>query len=265
MTKRTLFPALAVLAFAHGAALAQTPGTAAQLDTAQDPGSTAVQKTLRLLYPKTRFDRVGPTPLPGVHEVVMGRNVAFVDASGRYFIFGRLFDMEAQEDITSVPESGEPRASARIDFGALPLDSAIKTVKGKGSRVLAVFSDPDCPYCRKLEQELEKVDDVTVYTFLMPLQQLHPEARAKADAVWCAKNRAAAWKALMVTGKPPAPSTRGCEAPHALVMPLAERMGITGTPFLIAGDGRTLPGAVSADRLNAWLDQGKQKAAGAVR
>ncbi|KAB2318951.1 DsbC family protein [Betaproteobacteria bacterium SCN1] len=260
MTQKLLFSALAALLFAHGAALAQTPGNTGSAATGRDPELIAVQKNLRLMYPKTRFDRVRPTPLPGVYEVVMGRNVAFVEGSGRYFIFGRLFDMEAQEDITSVPEGGVPRTAATVDFGLLPLDSAIRTVKGKGSRVLAVFSDPDCPYCKKLEQALEKVDDVTVYTFLMPLEQLHPEARAKADGVWCANDRAAAWKALMTTGKQPPPPARGCEAPHAVVMPLAEKLGISGTPFLVAGDGRTMPGAVSSDRLDAWLD--KQAATG---
>lgn len=215
----------------------------------------AVQKNLKLMYPKTRFDQVKATPLPGIYEVVMGRNVAFVEESGRYFIFGRLFDMESQEDITSVTEPSAPaKQNQKVDFGTLPLGSSIKTVKGDGSRVLAVFSDPDCQYCRKLEQELNKIDNVTIYTFLMPLEQLHPQARSKSDAVWCAKDRSAAWKTLMVSGKAPS-SVKGCEAPHAIVSEIAEKLGISGTPFLVAGDGRTMPGAVPADRLNAWLSQ----------
>lgn len=245
--------ALVAQAGAVCAAGASPDGSAAPLQ-----GETlilAVQKNLKLMYPKTRFDQVKATPLPGIYEVVMGRNVAFVEESGRYFIFGRLFDMESQEDITSVAEPASPaKQNQKIDFATLPMESAIKTVKGDGTRVLAVFSDPDCPYCRKLEQELDKVDNVTIYTFLMPLEQLHPQARSKSDAVWCAKDRSSAWKTLMVSGKAPA-SVKGCEAPHAIVSATAEKLGISGTPFLVAGDGRTMPGAVPADRLNAWLSQ----------
>jgi len=242
--------ALVAQAGAVCAAGASPDGSAAPLQ-----GETlilAVQKNLKLMYPKTRFDQVKATPLPGIYEVVMGRNVAFVEESGRYFILGRLFDMESQEDITSVAEPASPRQNQKIDFATLPLDSAIKTVKGDGTRVLAVFSDPDCPYCKKLEQELDKVGNVTIYTFLMPLEQLHPQARSKSDAVWCAKDRSAAWKTLMLSGKAPA-TVKGCEGPHAIVTATAEKLGISGTPFLVAGDGRTMPGAVPADRLNAWL------------
>lgn len=219
----------------------------------------SIQKNLKLTYPKTRFSKISVTPVPGIYEVVMGRNVAFVDGSGRYFIFGRLFDMNSQEDITSVSEHEQP-AVQKVDFASLPLDAAIKSVRGDGRRVLAVFSDPDCPYCKTLEQALATLDDVTIYTFLMPLEQLHPDARRKADAIWCSKDRAAAWAALMRDGKAPAKSGKlageGCTAPHGVVQPLAQRLGIGGTPFLVAADGRTMPGAMPAAKLSAWLDAG---------
>ena len=223
----------------------------------------AVQRNLRLMYPKTRFGMISATPLPGIYEVEMGRNVAFVEESGRYFIFGRMFDMEKQVDITSGAAAAQPTSPA-IDFASLPLQHAIKSVHGQGRRALAVFSDPDCPYCKKLEQELAKVDDVTVYTFLMPLEQLHPDSRAKADAVWCSKDRSAAWSALMLEGKVPK-KTKGCEAPHQAVLPLAEKLGINGTPFLVAGDGRTMPGAAAAARISTWLDAVKKPAAANVQ
>jgi thiol:disulfide interchange protein DsbC len=228
-----------------------------------DPGGltrgndlVAVQRNLRLMYPKTRFGKISTTSLPGIYEVEMGRNVAFVEETGRYFIFGRMFDMEKQEDITSGAEAAQP-ASPAVDFASLPLQYAIKTVHGQGHRVLVVFSDPDCPYCKKLEQELAKVDDVTVYTFLMPLEQLHPDSRAKADSVWCSKDRSAAWSALMLDGTVPK-KTKGCEAPHQSVLPLAEKLGISGTPFLVASDGRTMPGAAAAARISTWLDDVKK-------
>ncbi|OZA31449.1 MAG: hypothetical protein B7X82_15740 [Hydrogenophilales bacterium 17-64-65] len=98
----------------------------------------------------------------------------------------------------------------------------------------------------------------------MPLEQLHPDSRAKADAVWCSKDRSAAWSALMLEGKVPK-KTKGCEAPHQAVLPLAEKLGISGTPFLVAGDGRTMPGAAAAARISAWLDTVKKPAAANVQ
>jgi len=254
---------LLVLYFMSGATLAQdantrvqekSDGTSVAADGGIQPADEllAVQRNLRLMYPKTRFGNITPTPLPGIYEVVMGRNVAFVEGAGRFFIFGRMFDMEKQQDITSVsPTTGT--TSPKVDFSSLPLDQAIKTVRGTGRRVLAVFSDPDCPYCKKLEQDLSTVDDVTIYTFLMPLEQMHPEARVKSNAVWCSTDRSAAWSALMLDGKAPK-NVKNCEAPYSVVLPLAEKLNINGTPYLIAGDGRTLAGAVSAARLTAWLD-----------
>ena len=143
---------------------------------------------LQRLYPATRFGVVNPTSWPGVYEVLMGTNIAYVDESGQYFLFGHLYDMKAQRDVTAERKE----SLAQIDFASLPLSDAIKEVRGNGARVLAIFSDPDCPYCKRLESDLRPLTDVTLYTFLMPIASLHPSARDKAVAVWCAKDRVAA-------------------------------------------------------------------------
>ena len=173
---------------------------------------SGVEKNLKLLYPKTKFQSVKNTPIPGIYEVVMGRNVAYVGEDGRYFIFGHLFDMETQTDLTE----DVAQENVKIDFATLPLQQAIKTVKGDGKRIVAVFSDPDCPYCKKLEQELAKINNVTIYTFLFPLGDLHPDAKDKADAIWCAKDKSAAWSSYMLSNKLLA-KTPGCEAPTCLL------------------------------------------------
>jgi thiol:disulfide interchange protein DsbC len=108
----------------------------------------------------------------------MGRNLAYVGSDARYFLFGHLYDMREQRDLTA----DRLEAARRIDFASLPLADAITTVRGDGSRVLAVFSDPDCPYCRKLEQELAKLDNVTVHTFLYPLERNSIPRRASAPS-----------------------------------------------------------------------------------
>jgi thiol:disulfide interchange protein DsbC len=230
------------------ATAAGAPGEATTTTTAAaqtDADSLAAR--LQRLYPSTRFSAVRPTAWPGVFEVAMGVNLAYVDDSGRYFLFGHLFDMQAQRDLTAERKDD----LARIDFGALPLADAITEVRGNGSRVLAIFSDPDCPYCRRLEAELADLTDITVHTFLLPLGQLHPQAHAKAVSVWCAADRASAWRALMLGDATPP----GADCPHPVDrnVALAEQLGINGTPTLVAADGRLLAGAATRQQIEAWL------------
>jgi thiol:disulfide interchange protein DsbC len=215
----------------------------------------AIAANLKQRYPATHIDQVLPSPLPGIYEVVMGRNVAFSDGEGRYFIFGHLYDMQSQRDLTAERKE----SLAKVDWSVLPLENSIRFINGKGERVLAVFSDPDCPYCKKVEAELAKLDNVTIYLFPFPIQSLHPNAVAKSTAIWCAKDRAQAWRDALTGGKlVGSVATKGdCENPIAANVALAERLGINGTPTLIARDGRLLPGAASADRISAWLDAGR--------
>ena len=214
---------------------------------AADVPTGALETRLKELYPNTQVTSVSASVLPGLFEVVMGKNIAYTDASGRYFLFGHLFDMPAQHDLTA----DRKEQLQRIDFAALPLTDAIKTVHGNGSRVLAVFSDPDCPYCKRLEPELAKINDVTIYTFLMPLTQLHPNARTNAISVWCAADRAKAWEQFMLRGQ--TTTSRACANPVDRNVALGERLQINGTPTMIAADGRMLPGAASAEQIEAWL------------
>jgi len=216
-----------------------------------DDGAESLEKRLKDLYPATRIERVQTSEIPTVYEVTMGKNSAYTDATGRYFVFGHLYDMKTQRDLTA--ERMEKQQ--RIDFSQLPLGDAIKTVRGKGERVLAVFSDPDCPYCKRLEAELDKLDNVTLYIFPYPLEGLHPEAVDKAVAVWCAPDRARAWADLMKTGKVPA--KRDCENPIQRNIQLAQRLGINGTPTMVSADGRTLPGAAPGDRIEQWLAESR--------
>jgi thiol:disulfide interchange protein DsbC len=183
----------------------------------------------------------------------MGSNLAYVDESGQFFLFGHLYDMKAQRDLTA-----ERRDSLmRVDFAALPLEDALKEVRGTGARTFAIFSDPDCPYCRRLEAGIKDLTNVTIYTFLMPIASLHPEARGKAIAVWCAEDRIEAWHALMWRdeARSSTRSTPECQHPIDRNVALGERLGISGTPTLIAADGRMLAGAASTAQIEVWLER----------
>jgi thiol:disulfide interchange protein DsbC len=237
---RKLVKAIAVSAFAMATAV-----------SAQNPEQALFEINLKRLYPGTTFKNTRPSPVPGVFEVQMGDNITYVDASGKYFFFGKLYDMPNQADLT------EARMAEvnKLDIGSLPLKDAIKHVKGTGERTLIVFSDPDCPFCKNLESSLKDLTDVTIYTFLFPLGSLHADARRKAVNVWCAKDRAAAWESLMVRNKQ-APDA-ACENPVDRSVALGAKLGISGTPTMFSGDGRKRAGAADANVINAWLNAGK--------
>jgi thiol:disulfide interchange protein DsbC len=247
---------LTLVAFAAAALTAQAQP--AQAAAQQEDAAPQIGEKFRALYPNTRFNSVNKAKVTGLYEVVMGDNVAYTDDGGRYFIFGHLFDMKEQVDITAQRRV----ESKQVEFPSQFLSNAIKTVKGDGSRVVAVFSDPDCPYCKKLEGELARLDNVTVYTFLFPLESLHPEAKTKSIAVWCSPNQQQAWTQAVLTGS--VAKLKACDNPVNDNLVLGARLGVTGTPTLIAQDGRILPGAVPAEKLDQWLNTPKATTVGSA-
>ncbi len=198
---------------------------------------------------KVRPDAISKTPIPGVFEVRAGLDIFYVDASGRYaFVEGHLLDLKANRDITRE----RLEAAARIDFASLPLDLALKTVRGNGKRRLAVFEDPNCPYCRALHTLLGQLDDLTIYTFPYPV--LSADSDAKARAALCAPDRVKAWSDLMSTGKAATPA-KPCQSGVDQLIELGNRLSIRGTPTVFFSDGRRAQGAVPPDQFMAMFLQ----------
>ena len=210
----------------------------------------SLKKALEVAYPKFKIESVIKTPYTGLYEVFMGGQIIYTDEKLTFLIAeGRLVDPKTKKDIT-----GERMEElTKIDFNSLPLDQAIKVVKGNGSRKLVVFSDVDCPYCKRLEQnELSNIDNVTVYTFLYPIEQLHPDAAAKSKSIWCASNRVKAWNDWIFNNKLPA-TTGNCEVPLEKVGELARKVGVTSTPTLIFADGKRMLGAQPYKEIEKYL------------
>lgn len=227
-------------------------GACIALPAMADAELDKVQSALTKKYPATKFGALAKTPVAGIYQVVMGKNVAYVDPTGRYFLFGSLFDMQTQQDLTA-----SVRVEAnKVEYSKLPKSDAIKIVMGnggtKGQREFALFSDPDCPYCKRLEQTLAGMTDYTVYVFPFPIASLHPTAPETATSIWCAGNQAQAWRDYLINGKRPANKT--CKNPIDNNVKLAGTLGINGTPTMIHRDGRKTAGAMDKAALEKWLE-----------
>lgn len=210
----------------------------------------SLKKAIEAAYPKFKVDSVTKTPYPGLYEVFMGGQIVYTDDKLSFLIAeGRLVDPKTKKDIT-----GERLEElTKIDFNSLPLNQAIKVVKGNGSRKLVVFSDVDCPFCKRLEQnELANVDDVTIYTFLYPIESLHPDAANKSKSIWCAPNRVKAWNDWIFNNQLPTSAAK-CDVPLERVGELARKVGVTSTPTLFFADGKRMLGAQPYKEIERYL------------
>lgn len=210
------------------------------LSTIAMADEASVKKAVEAAYPKFKVESVTKTVYAGLYEVFMGGQIIYTDEKMTFLIAeGRLVDPKTKKDIT-----GERMEElTKIDFSSLPLDQAIKVVKGNGSRKLVVFSDVDCPYCKRLERnELTNITDVTVYTFLYPIAQLHPDSASKSKSIWCAKDRVKAWDDWIMHDQLPK-TTGTCDVPLEKIGELARKIGVTSTPTLIFADGKRMLGA----------------------
>lgn len=219
-------------------ALAQTPAQEA-----------AIRKNLAERLPGLpKIDEIRRTPMNGLFEVRMGNEIVYTDADGSHLIQGQLVDTRSRRDLT---QERQDKLNA-IAFDSLPLKDAITIVRGNGKRKLALFEDPNCGYCKRFERDLQKVSDITIYLFLMPI--LGADSTEQSRNVWCSKDKAKAWSDLMTADKPVPPSSPGCDT-SALTrnVEYGRKMRITGTPTLVFANGNRVPGAISSAQVEKLL------------
>lgn len=215
---------------------AMLAGLAALLVSAQLMAETRQEARVhKLVEPRmganVKVDAVSKTAYGGLYEVRSGGDIFYTDENARYMFVGKVVDLTTLQDLTRA------RADelAAIRFSDLPLEMAIKTVKGNGNRVMAVFEDPNCPYCRKLHQTMKGIDNVTVYTFLLNI--LSDDSAAKAKDIWCAPDRAQAWQQWMLESKSAPAAPAACVTPNEQVLALGRKLQLTGTPTIYFADG----------------------------
>jgi thiol:disulfide interchange protein DsbC len=203
---------------------------------------------------KVTAGAVTRTPVPGLFQVVSDGEIFYVDATGRYsFVGGSMIDMQQQRDLTAT----ELDRLHAIPFDSLPLQHAIKEVKGKGTRHVAVFEDPNCPICRVFTKFLDQIEDVTIYRFMYPV--IAPQSEALAQAAWCSRDRASAWKMVMAGGQPPQAGA-GCDTSGlASIMKFGETNRINNTPTVVLASGKRLVGATPPELFMQELEQGGRR------
>jgi thiol:disulfide interchange protein DsbC len=218
-------------------------GYAAQADQTTDK----IKSTLQSRLGDADIKSVQKSPVPGLYEVNLGQQIFYTDATGNYLVMGDMVDTRTRQNLTEARLS----ETNKIDFAKLPFENAVKVVKGNGARKIAVFSDPNCPYCKQLETTLKGVDNVTVYTFLFPI--LSPDSTVKSKSIWCSKDRSMAWEGWMLDHTAPTAAASCDTTALDKNLKLGQSMNVSGTPTVFLADGRRLPGAVGADRLEKEL------------
>ena len=180
---------------------------------------------------------VHPAPISGLYEVLVGNDIFYTDASGKYLLQGEIIELATGKNLTEQRQND----LNRIKWSDLNQSNAFKTVRGNGSRQLAIFSDPNCGYCKRLEKSLQQLDNVTIYTYLIPI--LSPDSTQKAKQIWCSADPSKTYIDWMVNGVSPNGKS-DCTTPLDKNLAFAKTYGITGTPTLFFIDGSRFPGAV---------------------
>jgi thiol:disulfide interchange protein DsbC len=213
------------------------------------------QTIRRVLGPKLGGAKiVSIQKLPGIalYEVAVlregGHAIFYTDASAQYVISGSVMDMRSGRDLTEE----RLRKLSAIDWSQLPFQWAISTTRGSGRRKIAVLSDPNCPYCKRLEEDLAKLDDITVHIF--PYAIIRPESVRQSKAVWCSGDRVKAWNDLMFRRVEPQ-AAPDCDTPVERLIEYGRRLGATATPTWFLANGERYSGALPLEQVRRLLDE----------
>lgn len=196
-----------------------------------------------------KVSSVTRSPYLGLYEVFVDGNIFYTDEKITAILAGTLIDGKTMKNVTAE----RMQKLTAINFSDLPLELAVKQVRGDGKRVLASFEDPNCGYCKKLAKDIAKLDNVTIYTFLYPI--LSPDSLEKSNQIWCSSDKAKAWNDWMQDGKALTAKSDCDVSAVKKTVELGQRLGINGTPTLFFADGERVPGAVPLAQIEKKLEQ----------
>ncbi|MFZ6774603.1 DsbC family protein [Undibacterium sp. SXout7W] len=199
--------------------------------------------------PQFKVQAVEKSPFPGLYGVQMNGELYYTDDKAQFLIIGKMINTSTKVDYT------EQRTNElnKVDYKTLPFNLSIKTVKGDGKRSIALFEDPNCPYCKQLRKNLSTIDNLTVHVF--QLNMLGPDSKQKSHDIWCAPDKAKAIDDWMLNGKLPPAAPANCTDPHTEVMALGSKHKMKGIPTMVFPDGSRLTGGVDAKTIEDKLSK----------
>ncbi|MBB6600064.1 DsbC family protein [Luteimonas sp. MC1825] len=240
-----------------GAAATEAPAAGqvpkVEAGTADERAVAAIQT----INPRVRIDHVGAAPLPGFRELIVGGQVIYVSDDGRYLLQGALFDVKEQKDLS---QGG--LATVRRDLlKTIPAKDRIIFAADKPDYTVAVFTDVECGYCRRLHQDIAEYNKRGISIEYLAFPRMGPASEdfKKMVSVWCAPDRRQALTDAKADKRVP---TRDCTNPVAMHYDIGQRVGLTGTPMIVTAEGMQMPGYMPPDALRAALDKLAAEAAG---
>lgn len=184
-----------------------------------------------------KVEKISKAPIAGLWEAVVDGQIFYADDKGTYLLAGNLIEIKTGKNLT-----------AERQFNALPLDLAVKQVRGNGKNILVTFEDPNCGYCKKLAKELQSIKNITTYTFLYPV--LGEDSLEKSKMIWCSPDKAKAWSDWMTNAKPlPAAPAKCDTAGLEKSIALGQKLRINGTPAMFFATGERVGGYIPATEI----------------
>ena len=209
----------------------------------------SVKAKLLQQYPNVKINNLQSTEMQGLYSGTLDNQIVYVNEDAQHLFIGSMIRLKDQHNLTKdlvVKQNS-------VDFKSLPLNDAVKTVRGNGKRQLAIFSDPNCPYCKTLEGNLAQLNDVTIYTFIYPIKT---QSIIPSKQVWCSANREYAWKNLIQKGIKPT-AAANCDTPIERNLALGKKLALHGTPAIIFSNGYKVMGAYPAEEIEKiWKQLG---------
>ncbi len=215
-----------------------------------DAVTKAITSQLKSTLPLVKIDKISDTPITNVYEVTSMHKIFYVDGSGKYALIGNLVDLTTKTNLTQLAVE----SISIVSWQGLPLKIAIQKVIGNGKRKIAIFTDPECPFCKRLEQEtVPNLKNVTIYYFLFPLS-IHENAMSDSQKILCSETPEITYTNWMKNNKS-LPSNTKCDNAKVLdtMISTGNKIGIEHTPTIILTDGKVVPGLIPADYLNQLM------------
>lgn len=207
-------------------------------------------EALHAINPRIEVDHVGPAPLPGFREAVVGGQVIYISDDGRYLLQGALFDVLERKDLS---QAGMADVRRRL-LATIPASERIVFAPADPDYTVSVFTDVECGYCRKLHEDIAEYNRLGIAIEYLAYPRMGPASEdfAKMVTVWCSADRRQALSAAKQGRTLPAAD---CTNPVARHYDIGRRVGLTGTPMIVTAEGVQMPGYMPPADLRAALDR----------